>query len=199
MTKIKLCGLSRPCDIDYVNELLPEYIGFVFWQKSKRYVSPERARELRNMLRKEIIPVGVFVDEKTEVIAELANNGIIDIVQLHGSENEGYIEELRRKTTCPIIKAYLIRSEEDVRAANSSTADFVLLDSGLGTGKAFDHNLLKDINRPYFLAGGLTPENVGVAVKKLKPFAVDASSSLETEGFKDKDKMAAFVKAVRKE
>lgn len=199
MTKIKLCGLSRPCDIDYVNELIPEYIGFVFWQKSKRYVSPERARELRGNLRKEIIPVGVFVDEKTEVIAELANNGIIDIIQLHGSENDEYIEELRRKTNCPIIKAYLIRSEEDVREAKDSTADYVLLDSGLGTGRTFDHSLLKDISRPFFLAGGLTTENVGAAVKALKPFAVDASSSLETEGFKDKNKMAAFVKAVRKE
>lgn len=199
MTKIKLCGLSRPCDIDYVNELIPEYIGFVFWQKSKRYVSPERARELRDKLRKEIIPVGVFVDEKTEVIAELAYNGIIDIIQLHGSENDEYIEELRRKTNCPIIKAYLIRSEEDVREAKDSTADYVLLDSGLGTGRTFDHSLLKDISRPFFLAGGLTPENVGTAVKALKPFAVDASSSLETEGFKDKDKMTAFVKAVRKE
>ena len=199
MTKIKLCGLSRPCDIDYVNELLPEYIGFVFWQKSKRYVSPERARELRTKLRKEIIPVGVFVDEKTEEIEKLVKSGVIDIVQLHGNESEEYIERLRKKVSCPVIKAYLIKGGEDVTAANSSTADFVLLDSGLGTGKAFDHNLLKDINRPYFLAGGLTPENVGAAVNKLKPFAVDASSSLETEGFKDKDKMAAFLKAVRKE
>lgn len=199
MTKIKLCGLSRDCDIDYANELLPEYIGFVFWQKSKRYVSPERARELRTKLRKEIIPVGVFVDEKTEVIAELANNGIIDIVQLHGSENEGYIERLRKKVSCPVIKAYCTKSKAEINLANSSKADFVLLDSGQGTGTTFDHSLLKEIKRPYFLAGGLTPENVGVAVKKLKPFAVDASSSLETEGFKDKDKMAAFVKAVRKE
>lgn len=199
MTKIKLCGLSRPCDIDYVNELLPEYIGFVFWGKSKRFVSPERAGELRNKLRKEIIPVGVFVDEKIEVIAKLVKDGVIDIVQLHGRESEEYIDELRRRTACPIIKAYLIKSEEDVIEAKGSKADFVLLDSGLGGGKTFDHSLLKGINRPYFLAGGLTPENVGAAVKELKPFAVDASSSLETEGFKDKEKMTAFVKAVRKE
>lgn len=199
MTRIKLCGLSRDCDIDYVNELLPEYIGFVFWEKSKRFVSPERARELRSRLKKEIIPVGVFVDEKTEEIERLVKSGVIDIVQLHGNESEEYIEELRNKVSCPIIKAYCIKSEEDVRRANSSKADFVLLDSGQGTGTVFDHSLLKGINRPYFLAGGLTPENVGTAIRELKPFAVDASSSLETEGFKDKEKMTAFVKAVRKE
>lgn len=199
MTKIKLCGLSRPCDIEYVNELLPEYIGFVFWEKSKRYVTPERAKELRAKLRKEITPVGVFVNETIEETERLVKGGVIDIVQLHGNESEEYIEELRKKVSCPIIKAFLIKGEEDVKKANDSKADFVLLDSGLGTGKTFDHSLLRGINRPYFLAGGLTPENVGTAVKELMPLAVDASSSLETEGFKDKEKMTAFVKAVRKE
>ena len=199
MTKIKLCGLTRPCDIECVNELLPEYIGFVFAPKSKRNISAEKAEMLRSMLDFKITPVGVFVDEKIEVIADLIKRKIIDIVQLHGNESEQYIEDLRRVIDCPVIKAFRIESEADIASANQSSADYVLLDSGGGTGKVFDHSLLKDIARPYFLAGGLTPENVETAVKQLAPFAVDASTSLETDGFKDKIKMTAFVNAVRKD
>lgn len=199
MTKIKLCGLTRPCDIEYVNELLPEYIGFVFAPKSRRYISPEKAEVLREHLDDRITPVGVFVDEKIEIIADLIKRKIIDIVQLHGNESEQYIEDLRRVIDCPVIKAFRIESEADIVSANNSSADYVLLDSGGGTGKVFDHSLLKDIARPYFLAGGLTPENVETAIKQLAPFAVDASSSLETDGFKDKIKMTAFVNAVRKD
>lgn len=199
MTKIKLCGLTRPCDIEYVNELLPEYIGFVFAPKSRRYISPEKAEVLREHLDDRITPVGVFVDEKIEVIADLIKRKIIDVVQLHGNESEKYITGLRRVIDCPVIKAFRIESEADIASANQSSADYVLLDSGGGTGKVFDHSLLKDITRPYFLAGGLTPENVETAIKQLAPFAVDASSSLETDGFKDKIKMTAFVNAVRKD
>ena len=199
MTKIKLCGLTRPCDIEYVNELLPEYIGFVFAPKSRRYISPEKAEVLREHLDDRITPVGVFVDEKIEVIADLIKRKIIDIVQLHSNESEQYIEDLRRVIDCPVIKAFRIESETDIVSANNSSADYVLLDSGGGTGKVFDHSLLKDIARPYFLAGGLTPENVETAVKQLKSFAVDVSSSLETDGYKDKIKMTAFVNAVRKD
>lgn len=199
MTKIKLCGLTRPCDIECVNELLPEYIGFVFAPKSRRYISPEKAEVLREHLDDRITPVGVFVDEKIEVIADLIKRKIIDIVQLHGNESEQYIEDLRRVIDCPVIKAFRIESEADIVSANNSSADYILLDSGGGTGKVFDHLLLKDIARPYFLAGGLTPENVETAVKQLKSFAVDVSSSLETDGFKDKIKMTAFVNAVRKD
>ena len=199
MTKIKLCGLTRPCDIEYVNELLPEYIGFVFAPKSRRYISPEKAEVLREHLDDRITPVGVFVDEKIEIIADLIKRKIIDIVQLHGNESEQYIEDLRRVIDCPVIKAFRIESEADIVSANNSSADYVLLDSGGGTGKVFDHSLLKNITRPYFLAGGLTPENAETAVKQLKSFAVDVSSSLETDGFKDKIKMTAFVNAVRKD
>lgn len=199
MTKIKLCGLTRPCDIEYVNELLPEYIGFVFAPKSRRYISPEKAEVLREHLDDRITPVGVFVDENIDVIADLIKRKIIDIVQLHGNESEQYIEDLRKVIDCPVIKAFRIESEADIVSANNSSADYILLDSGGGTGKVFDHLLLKDIARPYFLAGGLTPENVETAVKQLKSFAVDVSSSLETDGFKDKIKMTAFVNAVRKD
>ena len=199
MTKIKLCGLTRPCDIEYANELLPEYIGFVFVPKRKRYISLEKAEMLRSMLDFKITPVGVFVDEKIEVIADLIKRKIIDIVQLHGNESKQYITDLQRVIDCPVIKAFRIESEADIVRANNSSADYVLLDSGGGTGTTFDHSLLKDIARPYFLAGGLTHENVKTAVKQLAPFAVDASTSLETDGFKDKIKMIAFVNAIRKD
>lgn len=197
MTKIKLCGLRRLCDIQYANELAPEFIGFVFAKKSKRYVSPDDAQELRRRLNKQIVPVGVFVDEKAEVIADMVKGNIIDAVQLHGNEDEDYISDLRKLVKCKIIKAFPIETKEDIAMANDSTADYVLLDSGGGSGETFDWSLIQEIKRPYFLAGGLTPENVNIAIQKLQPFGVDASSSLETEGFKDKEKMTAFVDAVR--
>ena len=150
MTKIKLCGLTRPYDIEYVNGLLPEYVGFVFAPKSKRYISPEKAEKLRTILDSRITPVGVFVDENIEVIADLSKRKIIDAVQLHGDESEQYITDLRKVIDCPVIKAFRIESKADIVSANNSSADFVLLDSGGGTGTAFDHSLLKDITRPYF-------------------------------------------------
>lgn len=197
MTKIKLCGLSRMSDIDVVNELMPEYIGFIFVPSSKRYVSPKQAQELRKQLHKEIIPVGVFVDEKIDQIVEMLDRNIIDVVQLHGNEDETYISMVREQTGCTIIKAFCIKNVEDIRKANRSVADYVILDSGGGLGETFDWSLIGEMKRPFFLAGGLTVKNINQAILKFQPFAVDASSSLETDGLKDKDKMTAFVKAVR--
>lgn len=198
MTKIKMCGLSRPCDIDYANEIMPEYIGFVFAQKSKRYVLPEKAFELRQNLDKNIIPVGVFVDSDINFVAELVNKKIIDIVQLHGSEDDNYIESLRKLVSVPIIQAFTIGKPEDIQKAEKSPAEYILLDSGKGSGKTFNHSLIRDLKRPYFLAGGLTPENVREIAQILKPYAVDASSSLETAGYKDVNKMRAFADALRR-
>lgn len=199
MTKIKLCGLSRRCDIECANELCPDYIGFVFAKKSKRYVSPEKAKELKSLLSPDIKAVGVFVDEPIENIVKLLSDNIIDLAQLHGSENEEYIARLKALTDKPVIKAFRIKSENDITSAENCKADFILLDSGAGTGRSFNWNLLENIDRPYFLAGGLYPENVANAIDKLSPFAVDVSSGIETDNFKDKNKMTAFVKAVRKE
>ncbi|MGN0612437.1 MAG: phosphoribosylanthranilate isomerase [Porcipelethomonas sp.] len=198
MTKIKLCGLRRECDIEYVNELMPEYIGFIFSSAYRRYIPEQQALNLRKMLRSEITPVGVFVNEPQDYILNIIRKGIIGAVQLHGNEDNEYIEKLRKRTECQIIKAFCIRDISDIALAENSAADLVLLDSGTGSGKAFDHSLIKSISRPYFLAGGLTPENVRMTVNELHPYAVDASSSLETDGFKDRAKMAAFTDAVRK-
>ena len=111
MTKMKFCGLTRPCDIEAVNEIKPEYIGFVFAKKSKRYVTPQKAMELKNLLSPEILAVGVFVGEEPEVIAGLLENGTIDIAQLHGSEDEEYIRRLKTMTDKPIIKAVQVTEE----------------------------------------------------------------------------------------
>lgn len=200
MTKIKLCGLSRPCDIVTACELKPEYIGFVFAQKSHRYVSPEKAAALKKLLDSDISSVGVFADENVDTVADLLNKGVIDIAQLHGNENDEYIGQLRKLTAKPVIKAFRIDTKTDVIKAENSSADYILLDSGTGgTGMTFDWDLVKHLTRPYFLAGGLCPDNVKDAVNSLRPYAVDVSSGIETDGLKDKRKMAAFVTAVRKE
>lgn len=197
MTKIKLCGLKRACDIVWANELKPDYIGFVFAKQSRRYVEPEEAGKLKAMLHESIKAVGVFVDEKPEVVAELVKRGIIDAVQLHGCEDEVFLAQLRKMIHVPVFQAFRIQTGEDVQRAEKSSADRILLDAGAGCGETFDWKLLQNINRPYFLAGGLTPENVADAIERLEPYGVDASSSLETEGVKEKKKMAAFVEAVR--
>ncbi|MDE6678738.1 MAG: phosphoribosylanthranilate isomerase [Ruminococcus sp.] len=197
MTKIKMCGLSRMCDIEYANEIMPDYVGFVFAEKSKRYVSPEKAFELRKNLDDNIIPVGVFVNEPMDYIVRLVENEVIDMVQLHGAEDNNYIKTLSHLIDVPIMQAFVIKDEEDIKKAENSIADYILLDSGLGSGKTFDHSLI-NINRPYFLAGGLTSENVREISDRLQPYAVDASSSLETDGFKDINKMRAFADAVRR-
>lgn len=199
MTKIKLCGLSHPCDIEAANAIKPEYIGFVFAPNSKRYVTPEKAKKLKQMLVPNIKTVGVFVNEEIEVIAKLLHDGMIDIAQLHGNEGEDDIQRLRHLTDKPIIKAFRIQTARDIADAQSCTADYVLLDSGAGTGTVFNWNLIQSINRPYFLAGGLSPDNAKDAVTMLHPFAVDVSSGIETDGVKDKTKMAKFVAAIRKE
>ena len=199
MTKIKFCGLTGDCDIDAANELRPEYVGFVFAPKSKRYVTPERAVELKRRLAVGIKAVGVFVNDNLYHVAELLNRGVIDIAQLHGSEDEEYIGQLRQLTGKPVIRAFRIKTAEDIAEAEKCTADHVLLDSGAGTGEVFDWKLIKNMKRPYFLAGGLSPDNVENAVEQLSPYAVDVSSGIETDGVKDKAKMAAFAAAVRGE
>lgn len=197
MTKIKLCGLSRSSDVAAANVFKPDYVGFVFWKKSRRYIGKETAKYLRQELSPDIKTVGVFVDADIDFVTELLNEGIIDLAQLHGSENEKYIHQLREQTDKPIIKAFIIKSQDDIDTANLSSADHILVDSGMGGGKGFDYELLKGLNRPYFLAGGLLPENVKEVISEVRPFAVDVSSGIETDGHKDASKMGSFVANVR--
>lgn len=196
MTKMKMCGLRRKEDIEYANELNPDYIGYVFAKSSKRYVAPERAAELTKLLDENITPVGVFVDSDFDEIYSIVSAGTIRAVQLHGNESDELIRSLQGKGVT-VIRAFKVKTTDDIEAANSSCADFVLLDSGSGSGEVFDWSLISGMKREYFLAGGLTAENVASAVKKLAPYAVDASSCLEINGFKEYNKMVAFAQAVR--
>lgn len=198
MTKIKICGLKRKIDIDYANEIMPDYIGFVFVQESRRHIKAEEAKLLRSKLHPDIAPVGVFADEPVENVVKMLTEGIIDLAQLHGREDDSYIRRLRQMTDRPIIQAFGISTEADVIRATNSIADYILLDSRCGgSGKAFDWSLAGKISRPYFLAGGLNEINIKQAINQLRPFAVDISSSVETDRFKDPDKMRSFVNAVR--
>ena len=189
--------MRRQEDIRHANRLRPEMIGFVFWKPSKRYVSPDEAAKLRSILDDGITPVGVFVDEDPKVVADIATNGTIDMIQLHGAEDEEYIHGLRKLTDAPIIRTFCVRSEEDLVKASGSSADMVLLDNGKGTGQTFDWTLMKDLGRDFILSGGLSESNVGDAVRRFHPFAVDVSSAVETDGFKDRSKMERFIDAVR--
>lgn len=199
MTKIKICGLSRPCDIGYVNEAKPDFCGFIInVPKSKRNVSPDTVRQLVKNLSPDVKPVGVFVNAPMEEIAALAEDGTLAYVQLHGTEDEAYIAALREKIHVPIIQAFKVTCPEDVAHAQQSSADYILLDNGSGgTGKTFDWSHLQGITRPYILAGGLGPDNLARAVTQLAPWGVDLSSGVETDGFKDKNKVLAAVQAVR--
>ena len=198
MTRIKICGLSRIEDIIAANEIRPEYVGFVFAKKSVRRVSPEQAAALKSRLCPEIKAVGVYVNEDVNTVADHLNSGIINIAQLHGNEGEEYIKALRKLTEKPIIKAFIIKSHDDVQAAAASSADFILLDSGRGSGKPFDIGLIGDIGREFFLAGGLDCENVAEAVEAVRPFAIDVSSGVESAaGIKSPQLMEKFVREVR--
>jgi len=200
MTKIKLCGMMSLNDIETANACRPDYIGFIFAKKSRRYVSPELAGQMKELLSKDIKAVGVFVNAPAEETARLYEAGIIDVIQLHGSEDEAYIRELRSLCDAPLIKAFRIDQEEDVATAMACSADLVLLDSGNGgTGTSFDWELIGKAKRPYILAGGLSPDNVKAAVDSLKPYGVDVSSGIETDGKKDPLKMRNFVNIVRME
>ncbi len=199
--KLKYCGLTRKEDIEAVNGLAVDYAGFVFAPESRRYVPPEKAKELRRLLNPRIRAVGVFTDAPPDAIAELAAEGVIDVVQLHGCQTNEDIARVRNLTDAPIIRAYRVRGPEDIQAARTSAADIVMLDAGAGEGRAFDWRLIAGFDRPYFLAGGLTVENFSQALELLKdnpPFALDLSSGLETKGLKDKNKMAAFAAAFEK-
>lgn len=197
MTKIKLCGMMRDIDLETANAVKADYIGFVFAKKSKRYVTPEEAKKLKALLDPSIRAVGVFVNEEISVVSELLKDGIIDLAQLHGSETDDYIRKLKELSGKPVIRAFKVKKKEDLSEAEKSTADHILLDAGAGDGETFDWEILNGFNRPYFLAGGLDPTNVSDAVRKRKPYGVDVSSGIETDGKKDPEKMKAFAEAVR--
>ena len=199
MPRIKICGLSRPTDIDVINEVRPDYAGFVF-ARSPRKVTAAQAQQLRELLEPGIIPVGVFVDAALEEVAAVADAGTIEIAQLHGSENATYIEALKTRCDIPVIKALTVRTAADIEAADRTVADILMLDNGKGTGERFDWGFLKDAKRPthpWFLAGGITTGNLEQALS-LDPWGIDVSSGVEAQrGLKDPEMIRAFMDALR--
>lgn len=198
--KIKICGLRRREDILAVNEAKPDYCGFIVeFPRSFRSVTADQVRELVKELAPEIQPVGVFVNAPMELVRSLLDDGTLALAQLHGQENESYIRELKTYTDKPIIKAFSIKTAEDIEKALQSPADYILLDQGGGgTGKTFDWSLIPEIQRPFFLAGGIGAANLEQAIREIHPYAVDLSSSVETEKWKDPTKIRQVVDIVRK-
>ena len=219
--KIKICGLRRLEDVSYANEVRPDYVGFILTGGFRRSITKETARELRSLLAPEIKAVGVFVNEPVERIVEFLEEGIIDIAQLHGQESEEDIVYLKAVTGKPIIKVIKFVQQSDteitdpkmvktmnrysVEAWLDSAADYLLFDSGTGTGKTFDWSTLTEILEEYggtlpkefFLAGGISAENIDEAWQMVQPYAVDLSSSVEMDGVKDFEKMKLAVSIVR--
>lgn len=198
--KLKFCGLTREADIRAANETRPDYIGFVF-AESRRRVTDEQAARLRALLSPGIQAVGVFVNDDPTHIALLANRGVIDLIQLHGSESAAYIQRLRTMTAAPIICALRVGKQTDIKRAESNLVDFLLLDTYTkdaygGSGRTFDWSLIGEVGKPYFLAGGLNESNIPRAMRT-GAYGLDLSSGIETDGVKDAEKMrrvAALVK-----
>lgn len=196
-TKIKLCGMFRAADISFVNEVRPDYVGFVLAEGFRRKIGREQAAEFRKSLNPSIPAVGVFVNNPCEEVIAFLEEGIIQLAQLHGDESEENIRYIQAVTGKPVMKAVKVTSRYDVEAWLDSAADYLLFDGGTGSGKTFDWSALADIRREFFLAGGLNAGNVLAAIKKVHPFAVDLSSGIETDGVKDLRKMREVVELVR--
>ena len=203
---IKICGLSRKEDIEIVNEVGVDYAGFVInYPDSHRNVSPAKAYELASGLDKSIRSVGVFVNQPFDLVAEMLNYGAIDVAQLHGDEDESYIDVLKAMAPegeiwkCCKIKPELANDKalEILRESERSLADVVLLDSGYGAGLTFDHSLIGRYKRPFFIAGGINAHNVSAVVAELRPYGIDVSSGVETDNMKDPDKIKEFVRLAR--
>ncbi|WP_405324042.1 phosphoribosylanthranilate isomerase [Methanobrevibacter sp.] len=206
MVRLKICGMRRSEDIEMANRYKPDYIGFVF-ADSPRKVSYEQAKELSELLSDAIVPVGVFVNEHMELIVDLFKDGIIEMAQLHGDEDEKYIRNLKDKSIeetgkqIPVINAIEIKEGADYNDEllkwRDSASDYFILDSGKGSGKTFDWSLIDKesefFKNSIFLAGGLNSENLALAIEEFNPFAVDLSSSVETDGFKDEEKIEEII------
>ena len=199
MAKLKICGLTCEEDIAAVNEVKPDFAGFVIEVEGRRRSLPaDQVRVLVKGLDKEILPVGVFVDAPAQLPISLLRDGTLWAAQLHGNEDEDYIEKIQNMTGKPVIKAFSIKTPEDVKRALRSPADYILLDQGKGgTGETFDWELVPPVRRPFFLAGGIGPENIRQAIGTLHPWAVDMSSSLETDGKKDPAKIRQIARMLK--
>ena len=197
MSKIKFCGIQPTTDLPFINQLAPDYIGMVFAQNSRRFVTIAQARQINEILNPSIKKVGVFVNAPEELIRQIVAEKLIDFIQLHGQEDELTIQHYQMTFHLPIIKAFSIQTPQDVLEASQSTADYLLFDyQQAGSGQSFDWRLIQQVNRPYFLAGGIKPENLKAALA-FKPYAIDLSSGIESNGVKNNQKMQTIMKIMR--
>ncbi|MCH5187397.1 MAG: phosphoribosylanthranilate isomerase [Oscillospiraceae bacterium] len=204
--KLKLCGIRRIEDVQMINNAAPDYAGFIFWPKSRRYISPADAKILRVSLSRGIKAVGVFVNEAPEKVAQAARTAQLDVVQLHGDENENYISRLRRLYAGEIWKAVGVVTADDVRRASQLSADMLLFDAfdpeqRGGTGKRINLSAItgSGVDRPYFLAGGINAMNVREILDTVIPYGIDVSSGFEVDGVKNKQKLAEFLETIAHE
>lgn len=200
MTKIKICGITRLEDIYVVNQLGPDYIGFIF-ARSRRKISESKAEQLKKHLDRSIRTVGVFVNEDIHRIVSLCLSQTIDLIQLHGDENAEYIDRLKSLIPNKIIKAVQVRGRKDIEMALNLSCEYLLFDSYSpdeygGSGKVFDWDLIEEIDKPFFLAGGLNAENIEEAIRSCNPYGVDVSSGVEIDGKKDPVKIRKFIDSV---
>lgn len=203
MSLVKFCGLFREDDIKYANILKPDFTGFVY-AESKRKISVEKSAYLKSMLDKNIVSVGVFLNNDVEEIIEICSKGIIDIIQLHGEYDNKLINTLKEKTGKKITASINVKSVEDILHLQNSLSDYVLLDGAKsGSGVMFDYSLLdealaKGFNRNYFLAGGLNINNIHKALE-YNPYCIDISSGIEANGVKDFNLMKDIMQKIKGE
>lgn len=190
MAKIKICGIKRLEDIDYVNRLKPDYIGFILTDGFKRSITVNQARLFKSRLDKSIRAVGVFVNDDIEKINALVRDGVIDLVQLHGQETPEYC----RKINAPVIKYF---NPDIFDSIKNYDTDYFLFDSGTGTGKAFDWGVIPKTDRPFFLAGGINSQNIKQAIGAVNPYCIDVSSAAETDGVKDYNKIKQIMESMK--
>ena len=193
MTMVKLCGMRTEKDVAEAVRAGADLIGMVLTPGFRRSVPLGLAVKMARLVPRNVITVGVFVDSPAEEVISTSRILGLGMVQFHGREDDQYMACIREALRVPVIKSFVIYDEQDIEEAERSTADYVLLDSGKGSGQTFDWSLVKPLGHRMVLAGGLTPDNVKEAVTKLRPYAVDVSSGIETGGVKDPIKMKAFV------
>ncbi len=198
MTLVKMCGLHRLEDISYVNDVRPDMAGMILVPGFRRTVGRELAASMLSELSGSIRSVGVFMDQPIEDVIDVAGSLGLSAVQLHGREDAPYIIGVQESLGVPVIKSFGTTVDQ-LESAETSPADMVLIDPGHGSGKTFDLSVLDGFGRKVIIAGGLNPENVADAIRRARPFGVDTSSGIETDGSKDREKMFRFISAVRAE
>ena len=208
--KVKMCGISKVETIPAIVDAKPDYMGLVF-APSKRQVTVEQAKILIEELHKQCInhydikvvkTVGVFVNETLDNLVRIADTANLDAVQLHGDEDEAFIQALKEKTDVEVWKGYSNPHAADAEAWIDSSADMLLFDAYHkdergGTGEVFDWSCLDEFERPFMLAGGIDSTNVARAIRTVRPYGIDISSGIETDGVKNDEKIKAFTNIVR--